>query len=118
MSNPLITDPSERVDYSSTATPRSYVCKGCGKTGVKLWRNSGGLTLDGTTLLCADCAAAEANVDISTMDASGRFIGIGGRSDQFPRRVPATPTEDNDGYWYYTATPEAGCDWWTRLPVR
>ena len=39
------------------------------------------------------------------------------RTDQIGWRVPAVPTEENDSYWGYTSVPQAGCDWWYRLPT-
>jgi len=39
------------------------------------------------------------------------------RTDQIGWRVPAVPTEGNDSYWGYTSVPQAGCDWWDRLPT-
>lgn len=39
------------------------------------------------------------------------------KTNQIGWRVPAIPTEENDTYWGYTSVPQAGCDWWYRLPT-
>lgn len=31
--------------------------------------------------------------------------------------VPAVPTEDGETFWGYTSVPQAGCEWWHRLPA-
>ncbi len=38
------------------------------------------------------------------------------KTDQIGWRMPAVPTAENDTYWGYTSVPQAGCDWWHRLP--
>jgi len=38
------------------------------------------------------------------------------RTVQIGWRVPAIPTEDGDTFWGYTSVPQAGCDWWAKLP--
>lgn len=38
------------------------------------------------------------------------------KTNQIGWRVPAVPTPENDTYWSYTSVPQAGCDWWHRLP--
>lgn len=39
------------------------------------------------------------------------------RTDHIGWRVLAVPTEENDSYWGHTSVPQAGCDWWGRLPT-
>lgn len=39
------------------------------------------------------------------------------KSDQIGWRVPAVPTEENDTFWGYTSVPQAGCEWWYKLPT-
>lgn len=112
-----INDPTQPVDYSSTAAPESYKCGGCGRTGVKLWREYQTF-LDHQSLRCADCAAADQGRDITSMDDRGRYNGEHGRTDQIGWLVPAVPTAANDTFWGYTSVPSEGCAWWERLPVR
>lgn len=113
-----VVDPAQPVDYSSSSTPSSYTCGGCGKTGVKLWRDYQTF-LDHQTLRCADCAAANQGKDISTMQQSGSYQSPDGfPTDQIGWLVPAVPTEENDTFWGYTSVPAAGCEWWARLPIR
>ncbi len=39
------------------------------------------------------------------------------RTEDIGWRVPAVPTEENDNYWGCTSVPQAGWDWWVRLPT-
>lgn len=112
-----VVNPAEPIDYSSLITPSSYVC-GCGKSGVKLWRDYQTF-LEHQTLHCADCAAETSHVDISNMQEDGKYPGrSGGYTDQIDWLIPAVPTAENDTFWGYTSTPQDGYDWWARLPVR
>lgn len=112
-----VVNPREPVDYSSTATPSSYVCGNCKKSGVKLWRDYETF-LQNQTLRCADCAAREADVDISTMNDDGSRLEDGRRCVEIEWRIPAIPTAENDTFWGYTSSPLASREWWARLPVR
>ena len=106
----------ERVDYSSTAVSNGYECSSCGAVGCKLWRES--YTFSSIELLCADCAAKNQGKSIEDIDADGRHSSnVGRRTDQIGWYVPAVPCEDSDGYWGYTSVPEAGVNWWKRLPT-
>lgn len=113
-----VVDPAHPFSYASADAPPTYTCGGCGKHGVKLWRDYQTF-LDYQTLRCADCAAANQGKDISTMQPSGSYSARDGMStDQIGWLVPAVPTEENDTFWGYTSVPQAGCEWWARLPNR
>lgn len=94
-----------RVDYSSATLPPTYMCHNCDKHGCKLWRpyqNAGG-----PPLLCLDCTEERERKRLD------ECVG-----DQIGWRVPAVPTEDGSTFWGYTLVPQAGVDWWRRLPTR
>ncbi|HEX8389883.1 MAG TPA: hypothetical protein VF597_00490 [Candidatus Saccharimonadales bacterium] len=112
-----VVNPAELVDYSSSATPSSYVCGTCGKSGVKLWREYQTF-LQNQALSCADCATKRFNVDISRMTDNGKHPSYLGHTDTIGWLIPAVPTEENDTFWGYSSVPPNGCDWWTRLPLR
>ncbi len=38
------------------------------------------------------------------------------RCDQIGWLVPAVPVAEGDTYWGYSSVPDAGCQWWYRLP--
>lgn len=112
-----VVDPTHPVDYASLMTPPSYRCGTCGATGVKLWRDYQTF-LEHQTLLCARCACTEQKKDVHRIDARGRIRDqLVGRTDQIGSRIPAVPTEANDTFWGYTSVPDAGCQWWDRLPT-
>lgn len=83
--------------YDSGA-PAGYICGECRAEGVKLWRESHSSRVD---LRCATCSGATTDL----ID-----------SDQIAGRVPAVPDEDGKSWWGYTSVPQAGCEWWARLP--
>lgn len=134
------------VDYSAGA-PEAYRCTTCGAHGCKLWREYQTFA-DYSELVCCDCAGESQNEDVGTIDADGRREnlyrytrrqrrqvarrgtrgrrGAGsvpksvahGRTDTIGWRVPAVPTEEGDTFWGYTSVPDAGVQWWRRLPTR
>ena len=104
----------KKVDYSKNITPESYVCSQCRATGIKLWRQSSTF-LEHIELMCAECVCEHLNVDISSMDDSGRVETEHGRTDQVGYMIPAVPTKD-DSFWGYTSVPEDGVNWWHNLP--
>ncbi len=106
-----------KVDYNSTTPPKKYKCTTCGKHGCKMWREYN-VCADYTELVCCDCAGKSQEKDVSTIDADGRRETEYGRSDQIGWRIPAIPTEEGDTYWGYSSVPQAGVNWWTRLPTR
>ncbi len=107
------------LDYSKTEVPTDYKCGTCGTTGCKLWRRYQTF-LDGQTLECCDCAAKSQEEDVSDIDDNGMYTckSVGQRSDAIGWRVPAVPDEGCETYWGYTSVPEAGVNWWRRLPTR
>jgi len=102
------------VRYSSAQAPSEYKCGCCGATQVKLWRGYNEVPVK---LLCATCAAKEANKNIAGIDSDGRRPTDMGRTDQIGFFVPAVPDEEDVGYWGYTSVPTAGVNWWRRLPT-
>lgn len=84
--------------YDLNTAPPGYRCGKCDLRGVKLWRESHSSRVD---LRCAACAGA-------TDDLAD--------SDQIGGHVPAVPDEDGESWWGYASVPQAGCEWWARLP--
>ena len=119
---PKIVNSQKPFTYASGETPETYKCQVCGATHVKLWRRYQTFVAD-NTLVCASC--------LSRMQKKDGFVPIfrdtkyGGRwtkpaglqeSDSIDNFVPAVPTEENDTFWGYTSVPQAGCQWWNKLP--
>jgi hypothetical protein len=104
-----------RVNYRSSKVPSGYKCLECGVTDCKLWREYNTFS---PNLLCAACAAKDQSKDVSLIDDEGMYPSeFGGKSDQIGWYVPAIPDQDGPGYWGYTSVPQAGCEWWKRLPT-
>jgi hypothetical protein len=103
------------TDYTSAAMPPAYRCGTCGDTGVKLWRRYQTF-LDHQDLLCGDCAAKDQGEE--PPGADGKIETDCGRSDAIGWMVPAVPTESGETFWGYTSVPQAGVEWWHRLPTR
>ena len=94
---------------------KEYVLLDCPAAGVKLWRTYQSFH---PRLLCARCAAADQDKDISDIDADGlrsRALAELGRTDQIGWYVPAVPCEG--GYWGYTSVPDDAIAWWKGLPT-
>lgn len=89
--------------YTST-TPAGYVCAKCGASGVRLYRDYNTFA-DFITLTCTACTEESEN-----RKAKGKAHSIGWK-------VAAVPTEDGSTFWGYTSVPQAGVEWWDRLPV-
>ena len=90
--------------YADTETPAGYECGDCGASGVKLWREYQTF-LSGQTLRCLDCACKAEKK--KPEDLEGDSVGW---------MVPAVPTEEGDTFWGYSSVPQAGVEWWHRLP--
>lgn len=88
--------------YDLNIAPPGYRCGKCDLRGVKLWRESHSSHVD---LLCVGCAA-RCHADITGL----------ADSDQIRGRVPAVPDEDGASWWGYASVPQAGVEWWHRLP--
>jgi hypothetical protein len=102
--------------YSVNHAPPDYKCYKCGNHGIKLWRDYQS-SLNTQKLLCATCAADYQKKDISSMDTDGRCDSeLGGKIDQIGWLVPAVPREDGTSLWVYMSVPQAGVDWWKKLP--
>jgi len=110
------------VNYAGT--PPAYKCCVCGTSGVKLWRWYQTF-LDDQRLYCVDCAIENQHkqdcakyVHADAVREDGKSFSFEQWGDQIGWLVPAVPTEEGDTYWGYGNTPQAGCDWWRRLPLR
>ncbi len=101
--------------YLEGKIPLGYACGKCGADDCKLWRayNEGNVTL-----LCAVCAAKSQRNSIRSIDAEGcRIDGRGQRTNKIGSFIPAVPTEESNTYWGYFAIPQAGWEWWKKLPT-
>lgn len=102
--------------YLNGRVPVDYKCLKCGATSCKLWRDYNTF-LEHQRLLCATCAGADQRKDVTSIDADGKIpLEHNWRTDQIGWMVPAVPTEECDTYWGYTSVPQAGCEWWRKLP--
>lgn len=117
-----------KVDYLSNQVPDYYKCHTCNATNCKLWRDSGAVFMP-VKLECVDCSIkSQSNPRVTSyfskiaasvqVAEDGTYNDTHGRTDQIGWRAPAVPTEDNDSYWGYTSTPQAGVNWWVKLPLR
>lgn len=95
-----------------------YVCSKCGATGVKLWRQYN-VCVSAQELLCVECLAKEAKIDISKIDSDGRYEDptIERKTHSVGWHVPAILTDDEESFWGYTSVPANGCYWWKKLPL-
>lgn len=106
---------SVRVDpfrYADSGVPRGYICGECGAAGGKLWRLYQTF-LNHQELRCQECAVKNAEAHGYTYPDPDFPT-----TDQIGGMIPAVPTEEGDTYWGYTSVPQAGCDWWRRLPSK
>jgi hypothetical protein len=112
--------PDLYFDYSLPHAPPQYRCCKCNAHGCKLWRYSATSCIE---LHCCLCIGKEKHIDVSSINDNGmvrvndRTIGIY-RTDQIGGYVPAVPDEDGESFWGYTSVPDAGVNWWRRLPSR
>lgn len=101
--------------YLNGQIPTGYACCKCGADDCKLWRGYRNQTL--VTLLCAVCAAKSQRASIRDIDTDGRRTDkLGRRTDHIGKLAPAVPTEET-GYWVIVSIPQAGYDWWKKLPT-
>ena len=101
--------------YLNGEAPDWYTCAICGATHCKLWRMGSSSHIE---LHCAECAAADQDMDISDMDEDGRFTAPwhGMKTDQISSYVPAIPHEEIPAsYWGYTSVPRLAVEWWRKL---
>jgi hypothetical protein len=102
--------------YTSAQVPDNYVCSGCGRKGVKLWRPYQG---PADRLLCAGCLAAEQGKDITGLRSDGTHFSVAARQfvDSIGWWVPAVPTEhDPHVFCGCAAIPPTAYAWWAGLP--
>lgn len=93
------------VVYSESATPEGYKCDDCGATGVRLYREYQAF-LEHQALRCRACS----------LKKSGQESPDGETEHSIGWLVAAVPTEEGDTFWGYTSVPQAGVEWWDRLP--
>lgn len=106
---PVTTAP---FSYADSGTPSGYVC-GCGASGVRLYREYQTF-LNHQVLRCRRCAREQ-----YTAAELKRWAAYKHPNDQehcIGSLVAAVPTEEGDTYWGYTSVPQAGVEWWNRLP--
>jgi hypothetical protein len=94
----------------------TYKCWGCGRMGVKLWRDSYPISAP-IRLRCAACAAKREGVSLSDIAADGFRQTRHGRTDNIGLMVPAIPTTAPGLFWGYGAAPPEAVSWWNGLPV-
>ncbi len=85
-----------------------YVCGGCNRRNVKLWREG---NVRNVKLKCAECLGA---LDV---DKNGQVLTkTGTRTEKIGTWFPAVPVKgDDDGYWGYLSIPEEDFKWWRSL---
>jgi DNA-directed RNA polymerase subunit RPC12/RpoP len=123
-----------KISYANSKTPRDYKCKKCGAKNCKLYREYQTFHVE---LRCARCASKDmlktqrehsgwdGDYSIDTLDANGLRTVVDTfckpprtyQTDQIGMWIPAVPDEEGVGYWGYTSIPQAGCEWWRRLPT-
>ncbi len=96
----------QKVDYASTQVPTDYRCADCGATGCRMYREYNTF-LEHQRLRCTACALKDQKKNAPD----------NARAHTIEWLVAAVPTEDNESYWGYTSVPQAGVEWWDRLPV-
>ena len=106
------------INYVENRVSPLYHCARCLRMGIKLWRPSSTFAVE---LVCARCAAEEEHEETNvcvTMNAAGRHVNsLGWDTFQIGSYVPAIPTEDGFGYyWYSELIPAEASGWWQRLP--
>jgi hypothetical protein len=117
----------EFVDYETGWCSDEYKCMDCGAHGVKLYRIPACSCIE---LRCIDCVGKESKTDVSSVGEDGMQFSdmLQQRTDQIGGMLPAIPDEFKVYYgestalhvswWQYTCVPQAGIDWWRRLPLR
>lgn len=106
---------ANKLDYNKNKAPKDYKCSKCGKVGTKMWRQYNSFHIE---LLCVDDAMDNQGV-FYVFDKDGYYNDPQfGKCDQIKWLIPAVPDEECKAYWGYTSVPQAGVDWWRRLPLR
>ena len=103
----------KKFDYSLAVIPTDYKCGHCGVVSCKLCRefNSPSSFI---VLRCTSCA----EVNQRRMHEAGwQSLFSQQCDDQIGVFIPAVPKEDGLSYWSYIKIPQAGLDWWNKLPI-
>lgn len=115
------------VDYATGWVGDEYKCIDCGVHGIKLWRIAACSCIQ---LRCIDCVGKKDNIDVSDVDENGTILDPDFliRTDQIGSMLSAIPDEfkiyygsstiPHISWWQYTCVPQAGIDWWEKLPLR
>lgn len=93
------------VDYATSVLPETYRCSRCPSRGVRLYRQYQTLACH-VEMLCRGCALKDQEKDAPDNDKEHSIGWL----------VAAVPTEEGDTFWGYTSVPQAGVEWWNRLP--
>lgn len=104
-------------NYASDIPPEGYVCSGCQKAHVKLWRNYNDPPAR-PSLKCVDCAGAEQGQDVSHASPGGRRLTAWGLTSMIGSRVPAMPAPTASGFVSYSSCTLDERMWWRNLPLR
>lgn len=104
----------EAFTYRSNVTPKGYVCGPCGARGVRLYREYSTF-LDHQVLRCRACVIVETGGPYYAGDP-GYAREHEHQLGQSRTLVLAVPTEDGETFWGYSSIPDAGVEWWNRLP--
>lgn len=104
-----------RYDDDASA-PKGYKCSVCGKTGEKLWRQTGVLASQ-VDLLCLTCAEEDQKNSEDANDRGWRAFSSG-RGDEIGDLVPAIPVPGESTYWGRSSTPSRALAWWWARPPR
>lgn len=93
-----------------------YRCSLCKAAYCKLWREYSTF-LNHQRLYCVVCALKDQGVE-GPVTPDGKVASRIGLTDKIGNLVPAVPDEENQTFWGYSSTPQAGVDWWKALPLR
>lgn len=92
-----------------------YVCGECKASGVRLWRPYAPTDAEFRLLLCRSCATRSHEMR-TTSEQRLSAERLFGQTDQIGWLVPAVPDESGTSFYGYTSVPDAGIEWWQRLP--
>lgn len=91
--------------YADGSTPEGYLCADCGTESVRLYREYQTF-LESQRLRCRCCAMKNQKKDAPDLPSEHTIGWL----------VAAVPTEDGSTYWGFSSVPDAGVEWWNKLP--